>query len=145
MLMGISRVISPEIYKALYRMGHLDELVIVDANYSDSHLCKRRIYSAIDHNERLLYEVLKYFPIDDDKPNPITMMSPDFDTETPPFFDLFKKIIDEVSDKNQIEIEKVPRMEFYEKTRRAYVAIKTSDIRLYGNVIIRKGVVLSEE
>jgi Fucose dissimilation pathway protein FucU len=126
-------------------MGHLDELVIVDSNYSDAELCKKRIYTSIDHNEKLLSEILKFFPIDDDRPNPITMMAIDFDTEAPPFWDLFQNIVNEISEKHQIQIAKISREDFYTQAKRAYVAIKTSDIRLYGNIIIRKGVVLSEE
>jgi L-fucose mutarotase/ribose pyranase (RbsD/FucU family) len=45
MLMEISNLITPEIYKVIYRMGHLDELVIADANYSALAMSNKVVYS----------------------------------------------------------------------------------------------------
>ena len=41
MLMDISSLITPEVYEVIFRMGHMDELVIADANYSASALSER--------------------------------------------------------------------------------------------------------
>ncbi|HBE77694.1 MAG TPA: hypothetical protein DDW65_07885, partial [Firmicutes bacterium] len=41
MLTEISSLITPEIYEVIYRMGHLDELVIADANYSALAMSKK--------------------------------------------------------------------------------------------------------
>ena len=40
-LMEISSLITPEVYEVIFRMGHMDELVIADANYSASALSER--------------------------------------------------------------------------------------------------------
>ena len=53
MLIKISDLITPEIYEVLYRMGHLDELVIADANYMASAMSKKVVYSYSQENHKL--------------------------------------------------------------------------------------------
>ena len=57
MLMEISNMITPEIYEVIYRMGHMDELVIADANYLASALSTRVVYSYVPSNHLLLAEL----------------------------------------------------------------------------------------
>lgn len=74
MLMEVSNLITPEVYEVIYRMGHMDELVIADANYFVSALSGKVIFSYAPQNHVLLAEILKYFPLDDDEefPNKIS-------------------------------------------------------------------------
>ena len=65
MLIGMSNLITPEVYEVIYRMGHMDELVIADANYSASAVSGRVVYSYLTANHVLLSEILKYFPLDE--------------------------------------------------------------------------------
>jgi L-fucose mutarotase len=145
MLLRISSIITPDIYKIIYRMGHRDELAIVDANYKASEICKRRIYSSITENDKLLYEILKYFPLDDeDEENPVIMMQlGNIYKEEPLMWNTYDKVIKEY-DEREMGIEKIQRDDFFNRTKNAYATIQTNDSRLHGNIIIKKGIVLSD-
>lgn len=144
MLNKISSLITPEIYQAIYSMGHLDELSVVDGNYCEKSLSSNgRIFLPIYDNNLLLTEILKYFPLDEDVENPVHVFLPDyFDHEDPPAWDDYQKIIDAYYGIGKIKIQKIDRDVFYRKTRESYATIKTLDHRVYANIIIRKGFVL---
>lgn len=145
MLLGISSIITPEIYAIIYRMGHRDELAIVDANYKASEISERCLYSSISENDVLLSEILKYFPLDDeDRENPVKMMElGDLYKEEPLMWTLYARVIGEY-DEGHRGIERIRREEFYRRTKNAYATIQTNDARLHGNIIIKKGIVLSD-
>ena len=143
MLMEISKLIIPEIYEVIYRMGHMDQLVIADANYLASAISKRIVYSYLPSNHLLLAELLKYFPLDDDSEFPINVMIPDHGyTHDPEIWSDYRKIISGLDQREGIELNKITRKEFYQRTKEAYATIQTSDPRLYADIIITKGVVL---
>lgn len=138
MLMEISNLIVPEIYEVIYRMGHLDELVIADANYSALAMSKKVVYSYAEKNHILLAEILKYFPLDSDEKFPITLMSLDQGIfEEPQIWSDYQKVLAGLP----YTINKIPRKEFYQRTKNAYATIQTSDPRVMADIIIRKGFV----
>lgn len=138
MLMEISNLIVPEIYEVIYRMGHLDELVIADANYSALAMCKKVVYSYAEKNHILLAEILKYFPLDSDEKFPITLMSLDQGIfEEPQIWNDYQNVLAGLP----YNLNKIPRKEFYQRTKNAYATIQTSDPRVMADIIIRKGFV----
>lgn len=142
MLMEISNLITPEIYEVIYRMGHLDELVIADANYSASAMSKKVVYSYAQKNHALLAEILKYFPLDEDEKFPMTVMSLDYGIfEEPQIWNDYQDVLAGLPSPNPLTLNKIPRKEFYQQTRNAYATIQTSDPRVMANIIIRKGFV----
>jgi L-fucose mutarotase len=143
MLMEISKLITPEIYEVIYRMGHMDQLVIADANYLASAISKRVVYSYLPSNHLLLAELLKYFPLDDDSEFPINVMTPDHGyTHDPEIWSDYRKIISGLDNREGMELNKITRKEFYQRTKDAYATIQTADPRLYADIIITKGVVV---
>jgi len=76
MLMDISKLIIPEVFEAIYRMGHRDELVIADANYYASAIGKKLVHSNAFNNTELLAAILKYLPIDEDEEFAVNVMTP---------------------------------------------------------------------
>jgi L-fucose mutarotase len=144
MLIDISNLITPEVYEVIYRMGHMDELVIADANYSASALSGKVVFSHASENHVLLAEILKYFPLDDDAEYAITVMTPDHGySHDPEIWADYRGVLSKVSDSGKLLLNQVPRQEFYRRTKNAYATIQTTDPRLYADVIIRKGVVVS--
>jgi L-fucose mutarotase len=143
MLMNIHRLITPEIFEAIYRMGHLDELVIADANYSAVEASQRVVYSSADQNHVLLKHILQYFPIEEDDEDAINVMLPDrgYRQIPEPWRDFEQVLLDEQYN-SRILLNKLERGAFYERVRRAYVTIQTNDPRLFADIIIRKGVVM---
>ncbi len=138
MLMQISNLITPEIYEVIYRMGHLDELVIADANYSAFAMSKRIVYSYAEKNHILLAEILKYFPLDSDEKLPITIMSLDQGIyEEPQIWSDYQSVFAGLP----YTLNKISRKDFYQRARNAYATIQTSDPRVMADIIIRKGFV----
>ena len=124
-------------------MGHMDQLVIADANYLASAVSDRVVYSYLPSNHLLLAELLKYFPLDDDSEFPINVMMPDHGySHEPEIWNDYRKILSQLDSREGIELHKIPRTEFYDKTKNAYATIQTSDPRLYADIIITKGVVM---
>jgi len=143
MLINISEIITPELYEVLYKAGHMDEIVIVDANYYANALSNKNIFLPIKDNHNLLEEIIKYFPIDEDKEYPINVFKPDNnDKEEPQVWNDYRLVLEVNKDTKKIKINPITREEFYHRTKNAYATIQTLDSRLYANIIIRKGVVL---
>jgi Fucose dissimilation pathway protein FucU len=144
MLLRISSIITPDIYEIIYRMGHKDEIAIVDANYKGVVMGERRIYSSLTKNDELLEELLKYFPLDSEGSSPPTaMMELDDQYHVEPLmWSVYAKIVQDYDEGRGIS--KIAREQFYERTRSAYATIQTSDSRLHGNILLRKGIVLSD-
>jgi L-fucose mutarotase len=143
MLMQISNLITPEVYEILYRMGHMDELVIADANYHASAMSRKVVFSNALENHLLLSEILKYFPLDDDAEFPINVMTPDHGySHAPEIWGDYQRVLSAVYDAKSIPLNRISREEFYGRAKNAYATIQTSDRRLYADIIIKKGMVL---
>ena len=143
MLLEMSNLITPEVYETIFRMGHLDELVIADANYYRSAMSKKIVYSNANENHSLLAAILKYFPLDEDEEFAVNVMTPDHGySHIPEIWDDYENILNKVYYSKNVVLNKISRQEFYLRTRNAYATIQTYDPRLYADIIIRKGVVV---
>jgi L-fucose mutarotase len=145
MLMEISKYLIPEIYEVIYKMGHLDELVIADANYYASAMSKRIVHSNSFSNSELLAAILKYFPLDEDEEFSVNVMTPDHGyAQIPEIWNEYENVLQKVYYNKKVLLNKVSRQEFYLKSKSAYATIQTYDPRLYADIIIRKGVVIDD-
>ncbi len=138
MLKGISNIISPELLKILAEMGHGDEIVIGDGNFP-GHSMNERCVRLDGHGvTEILEAILKLFPLDTyQKPVYIMEKVPGDEVETP-IWDKYKKIIKPYTNE---EIEKIERFAFYERSKKAYAVVMTSEAALYGCIILKKGVI----
>ena len=142
MVKGLSEIIIPDVFECLYNMGHWDSLAIVDANYCGGSLGKRIIRLPIIDNHRILYEILKLIPIDEDNEDSVFVFKPDNgDKEAPQAWDDYRKVINDYC--KDITLKEIERDEFNQRTKESYVTICTQDKRLYANIIINKGVILA--
>jgi len=141
MLRNIPAIISPALLACLAEMGHGDEIVICDANFpacstSNNYL---RLDGALA--TEALEAVLKLMPLDSYVKNPaITMEVVGNDTMVPDIVRIFQKIINKTAD-TPAGIVTLERFAFYERTKQAYAVIQTTELRLYGNIILKKGVI----
>jgi L-fucose mutarotase len=62
------------------------------------------------------------------------------DTYKPTIWETYKKIVKKSNNKNK-SIENIERFAFYERAKKAYAVVATSEIALYANIILKKGVV----
>ena len=141
MLRTIPPILSPDLLHALAAMGHGDDIVIADANYpaeSSGLPCIRLDgISATD----ALEAILTLLPLDSFVPDPALVMQVVGDPDAvPDVVREFQTIIDRVAD-NPAKIGGLERFAFYERARSAYAVVQTGERRLYGNIILKKGVI----
>ena len=142
MLNGIPSIISPELLKILMEMGHGDELVIADGNFPAVSIAQRLVRSDGNRVPELLEAVLRFFPLDPYVEAPVALMQVvPGDTYKPIIWDTYKEIIQKFPNKNSA-IENVERFAFYERAKKAFAVVATSETSLYANIILKKGVVI---
>lgn len=133
-------MLGPELLFTLRVMGHGDEIAIVDGNYpAQEH--GRRVIRADGHCLiPVLDAVLQVLPVDDFVSPAIFRASVKGD---PSLADPVHLEIDEVCAHRAPGFAVAPLAgpEFYARVKSAHTIIATSEPRLYGNVIIRKGVI----
>ena len=140
MLKGIDPVLGPDLLATLRAMGHGDEIALVDGNYPGLEHA-RRLVRADGHGViRMLDAVLSVTPVDDFVEHGL------FRATVRGNLDLFDPVHEEMVEvcrKWEPERALVPLAPdlFYNRVRAAHTIVQTSEPRLYGNIIIRKGVI----
>eukprot|EP00106_Octopus_bimaculoides_P012600 XP_014780042.1 PREDICTED: fucose mutarotase-like isoform X2 [Octopus bimaculoides] len=112
-LKGIPSIISPALLHALAAMGHGDEIVLADAHFPTSSICRRGpIEIRADGHKipELLKAIMQLFPLD--------------------------------TYEDSIHMIEVERFAFYEQAKKAYAIVHTGELAKYGNIIIKKGLAL---
>jgi L-fucose mutarotase len=144
MLRGIDPILSPELLRILRAMGHGDEIALVDANFPAEASAREFVrLDGIDAT-RVLRAVLSVMPLDNFVPDPaLSMQMVDDPLGVPPVVAEFQQIVDTVAD-NPARIVPLERFAFYERARGAFAVVQTGERRLYGNIIVKKGVLLPE-
>ncbi|WP_299890724.1 RbsD/FucU domain-containing protein [uncultured Ruegeria sp.] len=141
MLRNIDPILSPDLLHALRAMGHGDDIVIADANFPGTSVGPECIRADGSTASEVLRAVLSVMPLDSFVPNPALTMQvvgePDI---VPDAVADFQNIIDEVAD-NRVPVVGLGRFAFYERAASAYVIVQTGERRLYGNIILKKGVI----
>ncbi|MCI8948899.1 MAG: fucose isomerase [Lachnospiraceae bacterium] len=145
MLKNISKLLSGELLQVLCDMGHGDILVIADGNYPAQTLGKRVVTCAGSSAVEILKAVVKVFPLDHIISEPILLMEVEpgdlaLGMKEPEIWGEFQTIIKNEYG-NEKRIRRVPRNTFYDLSKDAYCIIQTGEERLYGNLILTKGVV----
>ncbi|XP_049927754.1 fucose mutarotase [Epinephelus moara] len=148
-LRGIPSVISPELLYALAKMGHGDELVLADANFPASSICAcgpKEIRADGLGIPQLLEAILKLLPLDTYVPSPAAVMdlvdSDKWRCLPVPVWDTYTQLLGQAG--SQAPLEKVERFDFYERAKKAYAVVATGETALYGNLILKKGVIPAE-
>jgi L-fucose mutarotase len=141
MLKNIPCILSPELVKILMEMGHGDEIIIADGNFPAVSVAQRLIRLDGHSVGPVLEAILKLFPLDQYVDNPVSLMEVvQDDPVKTPIWDVYRKIIraSDESDKFK-DFELVERFTFYERAKKAYAIIATSESTQYANVILKKG------
>jgi len=140
MLKGISSVVGPELLKVLCEMGHGDELVLADANFPGASLSKRLLRSDGLSITNLLEGIAPLFPFET-YTDPLVMIRVDADKRFDPAVEAdFMEVIRRYDPSVPSPI-RIDRFAFYERARNAFGVLMTGETRLYGCLIIKKGVI----
>ena len=145
MLKGIPKILSPELLKALCEMGHGDRLVLADGNFPCESVGKNAVLVRCDGSgtEELLEAILEVFPLDTYVEKPVELMQVVVgDSVETPIWDSYKDIVSGFDSRGADAFSQVERFEFYERAKKAYLIIATSESALYANIILQKGVVI---
>jgi L-fucose mutarotase len=144
MLKGLPPILSPELLYLLAQMGHGDELVLADGNFPAVSLA-RRLVRADGHGVLpILAATLQLFPLDQFVEQPVAVMRRvDQPEEAAPIWNDFQKQLDAAAGQS-VCIERVERFAFYERAKQAFGVVATGETALYGNLILKKGVIEAE-
>ena len=139
MLKGVDPLIGPELLAILRAMGHGDEIVIADANFPSTTLARKLVRADGIDAVRMARAILSLMPLDDFAPASFRMAVVDHPAEVPPIAMEFQALLKGASDDRPIEA--IERHAFYERARNAFAIVATGETRLYGNLILKKGVI----
>ncbi|MBW4039515.1 MAG: L-fucose mutarotase [Acidobacteria bacterium] len=140
MLKGISPALSPDLLKLLCEMGHGDEIVLADANFPGVTCAKRLVRADALPIAALLEAILPLFPLDTYAPPLIMMQVVDGDRLDPAVeADYMRAIRHHQPDAP--EPVRIDRHAFYDRARQSFCILMTGEARIYGNIILKKGVI----
>jgi L-fucose mutarotase len=141
MLKHFSPILSPDLLFVLRQMGHGDEIAIVDANFPAYSQGPRVVRLDGVDATRALDAILSVMPLDDFTPEACWRMqvvgAPD---EEMPVFAEFRNIIAK-REGAQFTLASLERYAFYARAAKCFAVVATSERRLYGNIILKMGVV----
>ena len=141
MLFNIDPILSPELLFSLRAMGHGDEIALVDANYPAESSKTKCIRADGSDCSEILKAVLSVMPLDTFVADPALCMQVVENKNTiPDAVKEFQAIINDVAI-SPVEIQSLERFVFYERAAQAYAVVQTGERRLYGNIILKKGVI----
>jgi L-fucose mutarotase len=140
MLIGVSPIISPELLKILCEMGHGDEFVLADSNFPGASIARRLVRADGISIADLLTGIAPLFPFDKyDQPLYMMQVVPG-DTLDPAVEADYMNVIRKYNPQIAAP-ERIGRHAFYERARSAYGVLMSGETRIYGNLIIKKGVI----
>jgi L-fucose mutarotase len=139
MLIGISPLLTPDLLHALASMGHGDEIVLADANFPATTLGKRLIHLPGVSAPAALQAVLSVMPLDSFVEQPALTMQIVGDSQTQPAavaeFDVL------LQQHGYTATAALERQAFYQRAGQAFAVVATGELRTYGNIILKKGVI----
>ena len=141
MLKGIDPILSPDLLMMLRAMGHGDEIAVVDGNFPADSMAQRLVRLDGLSATAVTDAILSVMPLDDFVPEAAWRMEVVGDPSAEqPIFAEFREILRR-REGPQVRLAALERFAFYERARTAYAIVATGERRLYGNIILKKGVV----
>jgi len=140
MLKNIAPLLSADLLYHLRSMGHGDEMVIVDAHFPAASMAQRHIALPGNDATTVLDAVLSVLPLDQYVSCPAHRMQVvDHPEQQPQICCEFSQLLN-FHEGRDIALEQIERFAFYERVKQAYLVVSSSEMRLYGNIILKKGV-----
>ncbi len=145
MLKGIDPLLSPDLLRVLAAMGHGDEIVIADANFTAETLGQGRPLIARPGVgvQRAAEAVLSLLPLDTAVAQPVAYMQV---SDTPAGYRsaLQRGVIGRLEERGWArgdQCQAVERFAFYDRVRRAFAIVHTGELQPFANFIFKKGVI----
>ncbi len=139
MLRGIHPLLGPDLLHALRSLGHGDEVVIADANFPSHSLGPRVVRLDGVDAVAAADAILTHLPLDTFAEAAAFRMEVVGDpTAVPPICQTFAELVTNLA--GPFEVRSLERFAFYERARQAAFIVATGERRLYGNLILKTGV-----
>jgi L-fucose mutarotase len=145
MLKGIDPLLTPDLLRTLAEMGHGDEIVIADANFTATTLGRGKTVLHLPGAgvQRTCEAVLSLLPLDAAVDQPIAYMQV---SDTPNGYRsaLQRRVIGCVEAAGwaaPAQCQAIERFAFYERVQQAHAIVLTGELQPYGNFILKKGVI----
>ena len=148
MLKNIDPLLAPELLKLLCEMGHGDEIVLADANFTAASLGRAGIVLRLPgvSMRRACAAVLSVLPLDDMVAQPVAYMQVG-GTADGYRSAVQREVIGDLVASGAARpehCEATERFAFYERVRRAYAIVQTGELQAWANFLFRKGVIAEE-
>lgn len=142
MLKLLSPLLTPDVLHALASMGHGDDVALVDAHFPASRLAQQGAGRLVRlpgvGAAELLEAVLQVLPLDSLGAACCWTMQAVGDAQAvPPVVLQMQQVLARHGRQDMASLE---RHAFYEQARQAFVIVQTGELRTYGNLLMRKGV-----
>jgi L-fucose mutarotase len=136
MLSGIHPMLHGELLAALDRLGHGDELVVADANFPAYRAASEVVVAAGLGAPDVVEAVRTVVPLDAYEGASVLLMTAEGGERL-----LVQQELVAASDAPGDRVDEIERFDFYERAAGARLVVRTGELRPYGNMILRKGVV----
>jgi L-fucose mutarotase len=136
MLKGINSILGPDLLFALRSMGHGDEIAIVDGNYPAVADARRLVRADGHGTAALLDAILSVMTLDDMVEQAAFIPHTDVPQKCHGEFQSVIKKHEPL-----IAVTPLHGPAFYERVKGAFAIVASSEPALYGNVVLRKGVI----
>jgi L-fucose mutarotase len=146
MLKNISPLLTPQLLFGLAKLGHGDDVALVDANFPADRIAEQA-HARLVHlpglsTTQVLQAVLSVLPLDSfDSPCSWTMQVVGDAQAVPVPVAEFKQALRAADEAAPGSLE---RFAFYEHARSARLVVQTGDQRKYANILLRKGVIATD-
>jgi L-fucose mutarotase len=145
MLKGIHPLLTPDLLKVLAEMGHGDEIVIADANFTATTLGRGKTVLHLPGVgvAAVCEAVLSLLPLDAAVAQPVAYMQV---SDTPPGWLSAQQrdVIARIAAAGAATAEQcaaTERFAFYERVRSAHAIVQTGEMQPFANFIFKKGVI----
>jgi len=134
---------TPDLLHVLASMGHGDEIALVDRNFPAVSMAQRLVRLDGASLTAALEACMQLLPLDTFVDNPAhRMMQVHAPEDIPEVQEECQRIIEKFEGKH-VALEGLTRELFYERARKAYAIVYTSEPRAYGCLLLKKGVIFS--
>ena len=136
MLTGIHPILAGELLAALDRLGHGDELVVADANFPAHRLGAEVVETPGLPSPEVVEAIRTVVPLDGYEGASVLLMAAEGGERLPVQHELV-----EAASAPADRVAELERFAFYERAAAARLVVRTGELRPYGNLVLRKGVV----
>lgn len=136
MLTGIHPILAGELLAALDRLGHGDELVVADANFPAHRLGAEVVETPGLPSPEVVEAIRTVVPLDGYEGASVLLMAAEGDERLAVQHELV-----EAASAPADRVAELERFAFYERAAAARLVVRTGELRPYGNLVLRKGVV----